>query len=168
MPPSASEPKTLRATFMRLFGIVPFGIWLVAVALLGGIVGMGGFTFSYAEGLSYFSNDPQACVNCHVMRDVYDGWNHSSHKAVAVCNDCHIPHTFPAKYIMKGLNGWNHSRAFTTGDFPEPIRITPLNRAVLLHNCIYCHGDLVSEISHADSKDPTDCVICHSGVGHGR
>ncbi|MCC7353929.1 MAG: cytochrome c nitrite reductase small subunit [Anaerolineae bacterium] len=153
---------------MRLLGFVPFGIWIVAVGLLGGIVGLGGFTFSYAEGLSYFSDDPQACVNCHVMREVFEGWNHSSHKAVAVCNDCHIPHTLPDKYIMKGLNGWNHSRAFTTGDFPEPIRITPRNREVLLHNCLYCHGDLVSAISHENSTNPTDCVACHAGVGHGR
>ncbi len=168
MSPSVPNQDTSGAKPLRLLSFVPFGVWVVVAGLLGGIVGLGGFTFTYAEGLSYFSDDPQACVNCHVMREVFEGWNHSSHKAVAVCNDCHIPHTFPAKYIMKGLNGWNHSRAFTTGDFPEPIRITPLNREILLHNCLYCHGDLVSEISHEESADPTDCVACHAGVGHGR
>lgn len=151
----------------RLFRL-PFGAWVMLVGLLGGIVGLGGFTFSYAEGFSYFSDEPEACVNCHVMREVYEGWNHSSHKAVAVCNDCHTPHTFPAKYLVKGINGWNHSRAFTTGDFPDPIRITPFNRQVAQANCLYCHGELVSLISHEGTADPTDCLTCHAGVGHGR
>jgi cytochrome c nitrite reductase small subunit len=168
MPASPSKSPSLRALAVRFFGLAPFGVWLVLAGLFGGVVGFGGFTFSYAEGLSYFSDDPQACFNCHVMREVYDGWNHSSHKAVAVCNDCHIPHTFPAKYLIKGLNGWNHSRAFTTNNFPEPIRITPLNRSVLQHNCLYCHSDLVAEISHEESSNPTDCLACHAGVGHGR
>lgn len=146
----------------------PVWLWLLIAAVLGGIVGLGGFTFAYAEGASYFSNDPAACVNCHIMREVYDGWNHSPHKAVATCNDCHTPHTFVAKYAVKGLNGWNHSVAFTTGNFPEPIEITALNRRVALENCLYCHADLVVAISHAESAEPTDCLTCHAGVGHGR
>jgi cytochrome c nitrite reductase small subunit len=146
----------------------PLWSWLLLAGLFGGVIGLGSFTFVYAEGASYFSNDPQACVNCHIMRDVYDGWNHGSHKAVAVCNDCHTPHTFFAKYAVKGINGWNHSVAFTTGDFPEPLRITELNREVTQASCLYCHGDLVVAISHEGSDDPTDCLSCHSGVGHGR
>ena len=120
----------------------------------------------YGEELSYLSNDPQACVNCHVMREVYDAWNHSSHKAVASCNDCHTPHSFFSKYAIKALNGWNHSVAFTTGDFPEPIRITSLNRDVVEDNCLYCHEDLVEAISHREDAHPTDCLSCHSMVGH--
>ena len=38
------------------------------------------------------------------MRGQFDGWNHSSHKAVAGCNDCHTPHRFPDKWIVKGIN----------------------------------------------------------------
>ena len=37
-------------------------------SLLGVLVGVGGFTGHYAEGLSYFSKDPAACMNCHIMR----------------------------------------------------------------------------------------------------
>jgi cytochrome c nitrite reductase small subunit len=146
--------------------IVPLWMWLLLTGVAGGIVGLGGYTFSYAEGLSYFSDDPQACVNCHIMREVYEGWNRSSHKAVAVCNDCHAPHRFPDKYIIKGINGWNHSYAFTTGDFPEPIRITELNRGVAQENCLYCHGDFVVGISHQESPEPTNCLSCHISVGH--
>jgi formate-dependent nitrite reductase cytochrome c552 subunit len=37
----------------------------VLTSLLGVVVGVGGFTGHYAEGLSYFSKDPAACMNCH-------------------------------------------------------------------------------------------------------
>jgi cytochrome c nitrite reductase small subunit len=152
------------------FGFVaaPLWLWLLFAGLVGGIIGLGGYTFSYAEGLSYFSDNPETCINCHVMRDVYDGWNHGSHKAVATCNDCHAPHDFVGKYWVKAVNGWNHSVAFTTNDFHEPIRINEMNRKVALDNCLYCHGDLVVAISHEGSDSPTDCLACHAGVGHGR
>lgn len=152
----------------RLFSLAPFGLWLLLAGLAGGIVGLGGFTFVYAEGASYFSDNPDACVNCHVMRDVYNGWHNGSHKAVAVCNDCHTPHRFPGKYIVKGINGWNHSVAFTTNNFHEPIRIRAFNREVALENCLACHGDLTVAINHAGHEDATDCLRCHAGVGHGR
>lgn len=163
---SENQDQTL-SPLRRVFTSVPLWTWLLLAGIIGGIAGLGGYTFTYAEGASYFSNDPQACVNCHVMQEVYDGWNHGTHKAVAACNDCHTPHTFPGKYIIKGINGWNHSVAFTTGNFPEPIRITDLNREVAYENCLYCHGDLVVAISHEDQANPTDCLTCHAGVGHG-
>lgn len=150
----------------RFFSLAPFGFWLILAGLAGGIVGLGGFTFAYAEGTSYFSDNPDACVNCHVMREVYDGWHNGSHKAVAVCNDCHTPRHFPDKYIVKGINGWNHSVAFATNNFHEPIRIRSLNREVALENCLYCYGELVLSISHEASTSPTDCIRCHAGVGH--
>jgi cytochrome c nitrite reductase small subunit len=164
-----SQPSNLTPSrWQRLFNLAPLWSWLLLAALAGGILGLGGFTFVYAEGGSYFSDNPESCINCHIMRDVFDGWNHGSHKAVATCNDCHTPHTFPDKYIVKGINGWNHSVAFTTGDFPEPIRITNLNRNVAQENCLYCHSDMVVAISHEGGEDPTDCLRCHAGVGHGR
>lgn len=46
----------------------------VAAALLSGaVVGIGGFTFVYARGGAYLTNDPTACANCHVMREQYQG-----------------------------------------------------------------------------------------------
>ena len=41
---------------------------------LGLLIGLGGFTFIYAKGASYLTNDPNACVNCHVMQEQFDGW----------------------------------------------------------------------------------------------
>lgn len=152
----------------RLFSAFSLWIWVALAGLFGGAAGLGGFTFTYAQGFSYLSNDPQACVNCHIMREQFDGWSRGTHHAVAVCNDCHTPHTsIVAKYAVKGLNGLRHSYAFTTGNHPEPIRITALNREVTKHACLYCHGDLTVAMNHVDSKDPTDCLTCHEGIGHG-
>ena len=56
---------------------------LLLASLTGVLIGSGAYTFDYAEGTSYLSNDPRACVNCHIMREQYDGWRHGSHHAVA-------------------------------------------------------------------------------------
>jgi cytochrome c nitrite reductase small subunit len=139
----------------------------VLAALLGVLAGLGVFTFNYAEGLSYLSNDPNACVNCHIMREQYQGWTHSSHKEFAACNDCHTPHTFVRKWLTKGLNGWNHSFAFTTGNFDEPIRIKERNAKIVQENCVDCHQVLVSQIENSVLHDEeVECVRCHSEVGH--
>ena len=144
--------------------------------VVGAFTGVGGYTFYYAEGSSYLSNDPRACVNCHIMREQYDGWQHASHHAVATCNDCHVPHDLAGKWLTKASNGFHHSRAFTFQNFHEPIRIRPVNRDVLNANCTYCHGGVTSQIrnlprtasapAHAESE-PMDCVRCHDAVGHG-
>jgi cytochrome c nitrite reductase small subunit len=148
--------------------LVPLPLLLGLAALLGGLVGLGGFTFTYAQGFSYLSNDPKACVNCHVMREVYDGWNHGSHKNVAVCNDCHTPHDVLGKYAVKAINGFKHSAAFTLGGFPEPIHITDFDRTVARNNCVECHSTLVTSINHQGGADATDCTRCHVGVGHSK
>ncbi len=138
-------------------------------ALLGMLLGVGGYTFYYARGASYMSNDPSACVNCHIMRDQFDGWQKSSHRAVAGCNDCHVPHDFVGKWLTKASNGYHHSEAFTLQNFYEPIRIRPVNSSVLNSNCIYCHGDYVREITaHRVTEDEElYCPRCHASVGHG-
>jgi cytochrome c nitrite reductase small subunit len=143
---------------------------LVALSVaLGILLGVGGFTFRYAEGLSYFSTDPRACVNCHIMRPQYDGWQKSSHHTVAVCIDCHLPHDFVPKYLAKAENGYRHSQKFTAQDFVEPIIVQPAGVAILQDNCVRCHDSLVAEMNapalgHGES---TDCLHCHRNVGHG-
>ena len=140
----------------------------VAIAL-GLLLGIGAFTFRYAEGLSYLSTDPEACMNCHIMRPQFDSWQKSSHHAVAVCVDCHLPHDFVGKYVAKAENGWHHSKGFTLQDFDEPIRIKEKNAGILQANCIACHGDLAHGMLSgvAGGPDEVQCVHCHSTVGHG-
>ena len=136
--------------------------------LVGATAGMGIYTFVYAHGASYLGSDPRACVNCHIMRDEYDAWNHSSHRLVAACNDCHAPHALIPKLFTKALNGFNHSFAFTTGRFHEPIQITPRNRRITEAACRSCHARLVAEIDHpgSDGKRELQCTGCHRDVGH--
>jgi cytochrome c nitrite reductase small subunit len=149
----------------------PFRVpsWLALAIPLGTALGLGAFTFNYAEGLSYLSNDPKACANCHIMNDQYDGWVKASHKSVATCNDCHTPHEFVGKYLSKGLNGYNHSKAFTLQNFPEPIMITARNARILQDNCLRCHGEFVHEVvvGSTTAEDAVSCVHCHRDVGHG-
>jgi cytochrome c nitrite reductase small subunit len=143
---------------------------LVFLCCLGGILlGLGLYTFWYAEGASYFSSDPRSCVNCHIMRDQYDSWQKASHHAAATCVDCHLPHSGIAKWIAKGENGFWHSLRFTLQDFHEPIQIHEKNARILQENCIHCHQGLVGELVHHGSfaDDSNSCVRCHAAVGHG-
>ena len=73
-------------------------LFAIAVLVLGAALGVGSYTFAYARGWAYLTDDARACANCHVMNEQYDGWIKSSHRSVAVCNDCHVPHSFVAKY----------------------------------------------------------------------
>lgn len=132
---------------------------------LGAAVGLGLYTFVYAKGYSYLLDDPAACANCHVMNPQYDGWIKSSHHAVATCNDCHTPHGLVGKYVTKAINGWNHSLAFTTGSFHEPIRATAMNERIARQACAKCHQPIL-ESMHVGSDEARDCVQCHDAVGH--
>jgi len=136
---------------------------LVAALTIGAAVGLGLFTFVYARGSSYLGNDPASCANCHVMNEHYAAWQKSSHHAVAVCNDCHAPPSGIAKYWVKAVNGYYHSYAFTTGDFVDPIRITPRNREVTEAQCRRCHASLVETMGHSQGLS---CTRCHDSVGH--
>jgi cytochrome c nitrite reductase small subunit len=140
---------------------------IAVAAAIGLAVGIGGFTFVYAKGASYLTNDPAACANCHVMRGHLEAWLASSHRAVAVCNDCHAPHDLAGKYATKAVNGFWHSVAFTTGRFPEPIRITPRNQGVTEGACRHCHAAIVEAIG-GPHRGPgtTSCIRCHDSVGH--
>lgn len=140
------------------------------LAVFGGLViGLVAFTFRYAEGLSYFSTDPRACANCHIMNDQYASWSKGPHHGTAGCVDCHLPHDFAPKYLAKALNGYHHSKGFTLQDFHEPIQIKLRNAAILQESCLRCHGDFVHDILvHAERPaDAVRCVHCHRGVGHG-
>ncbi len=145
----------------------PGTMGLVMAASIGAVFGLGAFTFDYAEGTSYFSTDPRACANCHIMQEQYDSWLKSSHHEAAGCVDCHLPTTFFAKYVAKAENGYYHSKGFTFQDFHEPIQIKPKNSAILQDNCLRCHGDFVHEIVESPGGEKTTCVHCHLEVGHG-
>lgn len=136
--------------------------------LFGLAAGIGGYTFIYARGASYLTDNPAACANCHIMQDNYDAWLKSSHRSVATCNDCHTPHNFVGKYWTKADHGFWHSYAFTTGDFHEPISMKARSRAVTEDACRHCHMDLTHDIDtrRAMKGEELACIRCHAGVGH--
>jgi cytochrome c nitrite reductase small subunit len=140
----------------------------IAAGVLGATLGLGAYTFVYARGWAYMTDDPRACMNCHVMNEQYDGWIKSSHRSVAVCNDCHVPHSVVPRYATKASNGFWHSYFFTTGGFPEPIRALPKSRAIAEANCRRCHEPVVQAMgtpAHAGAAG-ISCIRCHGSVGH--
>lgn len=140
---------------------------LTPAILAGALLGAGGYTVSTSEATAYFRDDPKACINCHIMREQFDGWQKASHHGHATCNDCHTPTSFFPKYWVKAENGYWHSKGFTLQDFHEPIRIREKNARVLRENCVRCHADFVAGIgTHADGE-AMNCVRCHAKVGHG-
>jgi cytochrome c nitrite reductase small subunit len=154
--------------FARRRKLLVAGGAYVSLAILFGIFsGLGIFTFGYGKGASYLSNNPASCANCHVMNDHYDSWQNSSHSSVATCNDCHLsPHPV-GKWVTKADNGFFHSLAFTTGNYPDPIRIKPRNRKVTQMACLKCHSDFVhAMLPEQEGGDMLDCAHCHTAVGH--
>ena len=153
--------------------------------IIGAAMGLGAFTFGYARGYSYLTNDPAACANCHIMTEHFDAWNKGSHHAVATCNDCHTPHNIVGKYLVKAKNGFWHSFYFTTGRYPDPLRITSGNHDVTEGTCRYCHSAITEAIDHGvavaspargtgvphgvrsvRAAEPISCIRCHPYVGH--
>lgn len=143
----------------------------VLIALsVGTAAGVGVYTLGYADATAYLSNDPAACANCHVMRGHLDAWAKSSHKNVAKCNDCHAPHGTVSKLYCKSRNGFFHSLHFTTGEYPDNLRITEYNRGVTEGACRHCHANVVHQIDNratgGGAVEALACIRCHSTVGH--
>ena len=108
-----------------------YALVVIACISFGSAIGVGTYTFYYAQGASYFSDSSKSCVNCHIMRDHYAAWMKSSHHNVAQCNDCHSPPgKLTEKLFCKGLNGFNHSAAFTLGLHQDQLMITDFNRNI--------------------------------------
>jgi cytochrome c nitrite reductase small subunit len=155
--------QRLRRLWKRLPRFIPLA--LVALGLsLAVFAGISLFTVVYAKGYSYLFDNPEACVNCHIMRDNYHGWEGSSHRSIT-CNGCHVPHQLIRKYIAKATNGLRHSYAFTFEDVQVPA-ITPADLHALQDNCIACHSNSVSMIRTVVAGEQLPCTRCHRGVGH--
>jgi cytochrome c nitrite reductase small subunit len=146
-----------------------FAVVVVLAVLAGLIIGLGTYTFVYAKGYSYLTNNPAACTNCHVMQAEYDAWVKSSHRSAATCNDCHTPHNLIGKYAVKANNGFWHSFYFTRGRYPDTIEITKFDKKVTENACRRCHQSITAAIDgnvvHGQAEG-LQCTRCHSSVGH--
>ncbi len=132
--------------------------------------------FKISNAVSYLSDDPKACVNCHIMSPQYATWERGSHGRVTVCNDCHVPQdNIISKYYFKASDGLRHSTMFTFRLEPQVIQIKSAGREVVQANCIRCHSDLVHPISVRAisnkmilNEDERVCWDCHRETPHGR
>jgi cytochrome c nitrite reductase small subunit len=151
--------------------------WRVTVFIASGIlVGCALLAFHVGNATSYLSDDPKACMNCHVMAPQYATWERSSHARVTVCNDCHVPHDNPLrKYTFKAMDGTRHSFMFTFRMEPQVIRIHEAGASVVQENCIRCHAGLTDrikekEVTFASAEHGSGklCWECHRETPHGR
>ncbi len=157
--------------------ITPPGKWKTPVTILIGIiVGMGALIFHISNASSYLSDEPETCINCHVMFPQYTTWAHSSHREAAVCNDCHVPHeNVVRKYYFKANDGARHATIFTLGTEPQVIQMKEAGIQVVQNNCERCHWEQISRVSIADVSGENYmtgqgklCWGCHREVPHGR
>ncbi len=150
--------------------------WKVPVIILIGVItGLGCNIIYVSKAWTYISDDPETCVNCHIMATEYTTWRHSSHGRNTNCNDCHVPHdNVFRKYYFKAMDGMRHSAIFTTRGYEQSIRMLDPGKKVVLENCIRCHGPLTEMVkANVEFKDTKTgngrlCWECHREVPHGR
>lgn len=141
----------------------------------GTFCGIGLLTLHLSNATSYLSDDPRACINCHVMIPQYASWERGSHGHVASCNDCHVPHdNIFRTYYFKAMDGGRHSYMFTFRLEPQVIRMHEAGQNVVQENCIRCHEH---ELHRTSLKEITAsmarhgegmlCWECHSETPHG-
>jgi len=158
--------------FVKFF--IPPARWRLPVLLaLGIFTGTVLYLIPTSKALSYLSDKPETCINCHIMTPQYTTWKHSSHSRVTNCNDCHVPHTSTIdKYSFKARDGLRHSALFTLRKEREVIVIEPEGRAVVQQNCIRCHENQFHKSTEnfrdTQTKAERTCWSCHREVPHGK
>ncbi len=161
--------------FINLF--IPPDSWkLPVIIVLGIFIGIGAFTFHLSKAPSYLSDEPQTCVNCHIMAPEYATWAHSAHREYTNCNECHVPHNnIFNHYFFKAKDGLRHATIFTLRAEPQVIEIKSAGSKVVHNNCIRCHSDLINdtkmmrpEYAHNDLRKERKCWECHRETPHGR
>lgn len=156
--------------------LIPPKEWrLPVIILLGAICGLGLYAMVESKAISYLSDDPKTCANCHVMTPQYSTWQNSSHREWASCNDCHVPQdNIFKKYLFKAKDGMYHASVFLTRGEPEVIKMHEAGDKVVQSNCIRCHQDQVTDArlesmvdDHYESRTERKCWTCHQEVPHG-
>lgn len=157
--------------------LLPSRRWkIIAIMLAGIIVGSGSLLLYMLRAHTYLTDDPAACVNCHIMAPYYATWFHSSHSRNATCNDCHVPHENAVKkWTFKGMDGMRHVGVFLMKGEHQVIQALPESAQVIMNNCIRCHTQLNTEFvktgridyMKAQVGEGKACWDCHRDVPHG-
>lgn len=149
----------------------PPGRWKVPVIVASGVLtGLVLLLLYIGNAASYLSDEPETCINCHVMYSQYSSWKHSSHGRFATCNDCHVPQdNLFSKFLFKASDGIRHSTMFTLRLEPQVITIKDAGAGVVQKNCIRCHEKMIDHTSLllASNSKETKCWTCHEETPHG-
>lgn len=161
-----------------IHALLPPSYWRIPVIILSGVlVGLVVLVLHVANATSYLSDNPRACINCHVMTAEYASWEKSSHARVATCNDCHVPQdNFFRTYAFKASDGIRHAAMFTFRLEPQVIKIKEAGINVVQENCIRCHQNLVHRswlirnvsLDMKENEEGKFCWDCHRETPHGR
>lgn len=178
---SVALPKPLHRLRNRLARsyrrLAPPAEWLLPVVLLVGVsAGLLVLVVRLSRAHSYLSDNPETCVNCHVMAPQYATWSTSRHREVATCNSCHVPHdNIVRHYAFKASDGMRHAFMFTFRLEPQVIRIHAAGQRVVQENCVRCHAAAVhaTRLDEARGDDERAdegmrCWSCHRETPHGR
>ena len=57
-----------------------FNLQVLALIMAGAFCGLLAYLVYMSKAYSYLSDNPEVCINCHVMGPYYATWQHSSHK----------------------------------------------------------------------------------------
>jgi len=153
----------------------PAGWRISVIILLGIFTGLIFLVLHSSRATSYLSDQPQTCINCHVMYPQYASWAKGSHGNVATCSDCHVPQdNFFRKYYFKGSDGLRHATFFTMRWEPQTISLKRAGINVVQENCIRCHLDLVDMVQLVEVTGKSAamgegklCWDCHRETPHG-
>jgi cytochrome c nitrite reductase small subunit len=156
--------------------VLPPPDWrMPVILLLGAFSGIAAYALVVSNAVSYLSDSPATCVNCHIMAPQYATWFHSSHREHATCNDCHVPQdNIFRHYYFKASDGLRHATIFTLRNEPDVIVMHAPGRAVVQQNCIRCHEFTNERVSasrvtaqSAAHGEGRLCWECHRDVPHG-
>lgn len=157
--------------------LLPPDRWKLPVTVtLAIFIGLSAYSVYLSKATSYLSDNPETCINCHIMVPQFATWNHSSHREIASCNDCHVPHdNILSHYYFKAKDGLRHATIFTLRAEPQVIHIKEAGIGVVQQNCIRCHEQLLltaqQQIQNTDyhsERESRLCWECHRETPHGR
>jgi len=150
------------------------GARIACFGATGSAFGLGLLFLVLFNAPSYLTDDPKVCINCHVMVPEYASWERGSHREVAHCVDCHIPHeNFARKWAFKGASGAKDTFVFLTRGEDQVITLTNTSKRIIQDNCLRCHERQTGHLGlfnamGLDGSSGRWCADCHRETAHGR
>jgi nitrate/TMAO reductase-like tetraheme cytochrome c subunit len=187
----AKPPGPTRRMLRRLFS--PSARWSVFALVFVGLVVGATSVIGTQVALAVTGTDEFCGTTCHSHEKfVYPEHKLSTHYASrtgvrAMCVDCHVPHSYPAKLVVKAEKGMTDALAELRGTIATRAKFDKERwrlankvweemRADNSANCRSCH-DPAAWDSKKQSEDATrqhrkfaagkaTCIDCHTGVAH--